>query len=128
MSEESTKNKMWGVKNMPPDSRAAATRAAAKEGISIGEWLDIAIREKIKADRSGGRGIAINAVKPTVNLADASTVIQMMKDMADIGAEPPESLKKQAFSLVRKVMADVKKGVPSVQPKPITVEPDSIDE
>ena len=108
-------NKMWGIRGVSEDIKSAALREAKKSGINVGEWLEIAIREKIKNDRNQSKSLTVKQASNPVNIADASQVVQMLKDLKDIGADAPESLKKQALSLVRKAMIDVKQGKRAVE-------------
>ena len=45
-------NKMWGIRGVYEDIKSAELREDKKSGINVGEWLEIAIREKIKNDRN----------------------------------------------------------------------------
>ena len=109
--------KMWGVRGVSEDIKAAALREAKKTGINVGEWLAIAIREKIKADRSGSRALTVKQEKKPVNIQDDSAVLEMLDKLKNLGVEPSESLKKQAQSLVRQCMTDVKRGSVVVEQK-----------
>ena len=45
----------WSVRGVTAEARNAAI-AAAHRGQTLGEWLDRAIRQSIKAERAGGAG------------------------------------------------------------------------
>lgn len=41
----------WAIRNVTLEARNAATSAAKREGLTLGEWLDRAIRQQIKQER-----------------------------------------------------------------------------
>ena len=43
----------WSVRGVTAEARNAAIAAAHREGQTLGEWLDRAIRQNIKAERAG---------------------------------------------------------------------------
>ena len=43
----------WSVRGVTAEARNAAIAAAHREGQTLGEWLDRAIRQSIKAERAG---------------------------------------------------------------------------
>lgn len=42
----------WAVRGVSIEARNAAMTAARRDSVTLGEWLDRAIRQQIKADRS----------------------------------------------------------------------------
>lgn len=51
----STNNKRaapWAIRNVTLEARNAAIAAARREGLTLGEWMDRAIRQQVKADRN----------------------------------------------------------------------------
>lgn len=110
MSDKTPKNDdmaPWSVRGVPADIRGAVASHAKKAGIGIGEWLTIAVREKIKADRSGGKAIV---VRGPVSMNEASTVVDMLARLSGAGVELPTSLQKSAVSMMTKVVREVSKG------------------
>ncbi|AQS84623.1 hypothetical protein A0U92_07325 [Acetobacter aceti] len=90
--------KIWGVRGVPADVRQAVLTQCQKEGTKVGEWLTMAIREKIKRDRNQSKAVALSeGIKPLVRLQG-------------MGIDAPDSMRKQATTLVRKCMTSVRKG------------------
>ena len=42
----------WAIRSVSLEARNAATAAARREGLSLGEWIDRAIRQQVKAERN----------------------------------------------------------------------------
>jgi len=97
----------WSIRGVPADVRGATLTHAKKAGVSIGDYVTQAIREKIKADRSGGRAVA---VRGPVSMSEAGQIVEMLKGLASAGVELPASLQKSAVSMLRKVTVEVSKG------------------
>lgn len=97
----------WSVRGVPADIRGAVLAQAKKAGVSAGEWLTLAVREKIKADRAGGRAVA---KRGPVSMGEASAVVDMLSRLSGAGVELPASLQKSAVAMVRKVTQEVSKG------------------
>lgn len=125
--------KSWGIRGVPADARQAVINLAKKDGINVGEWITVAIREKIKNDRAQSRALsrceALDAVtvetnpRNSVSLADASQALDMLERLRKMDIEPSDTLKRQATSLVRKCIVNVKRGG-SVQHNPDFVQQD----
>jgi len=98
----------WSVRGVPTDIRGAVASHAKKAGLSTGEWVTLAVREKIKADRNAKKDIAIRG---PVSMSEAGQVVEMLKGLAGAGVELPVSLQKSAVSMMRKVTIEVSKGV-----------------
>lgn len=99
----------WSVRGVPGDVRSATLTHAKKAGLSTGEWLTLAIREKIKADRQGGRDVAKREAGP-VSVADAGSLIDMISKLSGSGVEIPKGLQRSAVSVLNKLASDVKAG------------------
>lgn len=119
-----TEGKMWGIRGVSEDIKTVALKEAKKHGLNVGEWLEIAIREKIKNDRNQSKSLTVKQEAKPVNISDASAIIDMLERLRNIGSEPTESLKKQAQSLVRQALNDVKKGKTNVEQKQEKIEQD----
>ena len=111
----------WSVRGVPGDIRGAVLTHAKRAGIGAGEWLTLAVREKIKADRAGGRNIA---KRGPVSMSEASAVVDMLSRLSGAGVELPTSLQRSAVSMVRKVTQEVSKGQTS-KPDPTELTPEA---
>lgn len=98
---------VWSVRGVPADIRGAVASHAKKAGVPVGEWLTLAVREKIKADRNAKKDIA---VRGPVSMSEAGRVVEMLQGLAGAGVELPASLQKSAVSMMRKVTQEVSKG------------------
>ena len=118
-------DKSWGIRGVPADARQAVISLAKKDGINVGEWITVAIREKIKNDRAQSKALVVVEVTPrnSVSLADASQALDMLERLRKMDIEPSDTLKRQATSLVRKCIVNVKKGG-SVKHNPDLVQQD----
>lgn len=99
---------VWSVRGVPADIRGAVASHAKKAGVPVGEWLTLAVREKIKSDRNAKKDLA---VRGPVSMTEAGQVVEMLKGLAGAGVELPVSLQKSAVSMMRKVTQEVSKGV-----------------
>lgn len=118
MSDEEDKSSgpgPWTIRDVPHDIRSIALRLAKKEKMTTAQWLERTIREKVKSDRQKGTALATTS-KPIINLTSANTVLDMMERLHRMGVEMPESMKKQALTLIRACMNDVKQGKDNVLP------------
>jgi len=102
----------WSIRGVPGDVRTATGTHAKKAGVSIGDYVTQAIREKIKNDRSGGKAVA---VRGPVSMSEASAVVDMLSRLSGSGVELPSSLQKSAVSMMSKVVREVSKGTTSEQ-------------
>lgn len=108
---------VWSVRGVPSDIRGAVASHAKKAGVPVGEWLTLAVREKIKADRNAKKDIAIRG---PVSMTEAGRVVEMLQGLAGAGVELPASLQKSAVSMMRKVTLEVSKGQ-TISPERVTV-------
>lgn len=111
---------VWSVRGVPADIRGAVASHAKKAGIPVGEWLTLAVREKIKADRNAKKDIAIRG---PVSMDEAGRVVEMLQGLAGAGVELPVSLQKSAVSMMRKVTLEVSKGQ-TIKSERVTLSPD----
>ena len=82
MSGTSKKGKRpspWSIRGVPAEARNAAMDAAKREGMSLGEWLDRAIRHQVKATRK-------DEVAPTLEETLAKLVTTMEAQNARLEA------------------------------------------
>ena len=111
MTNETDDIKPWTVKNIPADVRDAAIRMAKKDGVQIGEWLTLAIREKIKGDRQKGRAIVAGSTGgPTLDLSAVGQIVEMTRALADAGIVPTKRNASAAQALLGQAIAAVRRG------------------
>lgn len=111
---------VWSVRGVPADIRGAVASHAKKAGVPVGEWLTLAVREKIKADRNAKKDLTLRG---PVSMSEAGQVVEMLKGLAGAGVELPASLQKSAVSMMRKVTVEVSKGQ-TISPERVTLSPD----
>lgn len=107
MSENKSDDAVWSVRGVPSDARTAAVSHAKREKVSVGVWIETAIREKIKNDRQKSKAVT---QRGPVSMTDASSVVDMLGRLSDAGVELPDTLKRSAVSMLRKVATEVSKG------------------
>ncbi|MFT8780819.1 hypothetical protein [Acetobacter orientalis] len=103
--------KTWDIRGISADVRQAVITQSQKAG----EWLTLAILEKIKQDRNAGKALVASNGKPAGSAEDASAVLALLERLQGMGIEPPERMKKQATMLVRKCISSVRKGTSARQ-------------
>jgi len=108
-SEQADNLPAWSVRGVPGDVRMASGTQAKIAGISIGEYVTQAIREKIKNDRNAGKAVAKREAGP-VSVADAGSLIDMISKLSGSGVEIPKGLQRSAVSVLNKLASDVKAG------------------
>lgn len=101
--EDNTKT--WGIRGISADVRQAVITQSQKQNMKAGEWLTVAILEKIKQDRNSGKALVATNGKPAVSAEDASAVLALLERLQGMGIEPPERM------LVRKCITSLKYGV-----------------
>jgi len=106
---ENTKDELsaWSVRGVNVDARNAAVSHAKRSKMSVGAWVEQAIRDKIKADRSASKDLA---KRGPVSLAEAGNVIEMLQKLSGAGVEIPSGLQRSAVSMLTKVTREVTKG------------------
>ena len=67
----------WAIRSDSLEARNAAMAASRREGLTLGEWLDRAIRQQVKAERS-----QTQAVGPTIE----ETLAKLAESMAQQAA------------------------------------------
>lgn len=76
--------KPWTIKYVSPEDRNAALAAAARSGMTMGEWLSRAIRGQIQADHNQDRAPAV--------VPRANTTVALMSDTASVLPAPSVDL------------------------------------
>lgn len=110
----------WSVRGVNVDARNAAVFHAKRSKVSVGVWVEQAIRDKIKADRNAGKDLA---KRGPVSLAEAGNVIEMLQKLSGAGVEIPSGLQRSAVSMLTKVTKEVSKGQ-TVSGNGMTTKPD----
>lgn len=103
--------KPWSIRGVHPEVRNAALAAAKRDGVTIGEWLDRAIRSHIKNVRNPRESPSDNIVQQVTDLSDAERLISMITQLSEAGAPIPKSVASKAYSIIR----DGLKGVQNQQ-------------
>lgn len=67
----------WAIRSVSLEARNAAMAASRREGLTLGEWLDRAIRQQVKAERSQSQ-----ATGPTIE----ETLAKLAESMAQQNA------------------------------------------
>jgi len=111
----------WSVRGVNVDARNAAVSHAKRSKMSVGAWVEQAIRDKIKADRNAGKDLA---KRGPVSLSEAGNVIEMLQKLSGAGVEIPTGLQRSAVSMLTKVTREVTKGQ-TVPGNRVTLETDS---
>lgn len=111
--------KPWSIRGVHPEVRNAALAAAKREGVTIGEWLDRAIRSHVKSGRKQGENTSDNAVRQVADLSDAERLVSMISQLAEAGAPVPKSVSSKAYNVIRDGLKDVQ-GIRKVESMAIT--------
>jgi hypothetical protein len=103
-------SKPWTIKGVPPDIRSAIIAHAAKEKLSLGEWIERAGRAYIQADRQQDKAPAVVGQhgRPAADLAEVERTVAMIKELADSGAPPPKGVSRLAYGLLRDRLQDMR--------------------
>ncbi|WP_040133527.1 hypothetical protein [Acetobacter pasteurianus] len=99
--------KPWSIRGVHPEVRNAALAAAKREGVTIGEWLDRAIRAHVKNGRNPTENLSDAPVKQTPDLSDAERLVSMISRLAEAGAPVPKSVASKAYSVIRDGLKDI---------------------
>jgi hypothetical protein len=83
----------WAIRGIPAEARNAAIAASRREGITLGEWLDRAIRQQVKAERSQPPG-------PTLE----ETIARLAESMTQ-QAQAMEGTRQQNAAIMARVEA-----------------------
>lgn len=66
----------WTIKNFPLETRNAATQAASRAGLTIGQWLDRAVRAQVQLEMNEQRMPAV--VQPTQTPAPMPPALRLL--------------------------------------------------
>lgn len=86
--------KPWTIRGIPPEERNAASEAAKRAGMNLGEWLSRAIRAQIQSDSQASR--APVPVRPPESdsqtaLSDVERIAASFRDLAAAGVPVSKS-------------------------------------
>jgi len=93
--------KPWSIRGVHPEVRNAALAAAKRDGMTIGEWLDRAIRSHVKSNNNPRETLSDNSVQHATDLSDAERLVSMIAKLSDAGAPVPKSVANKAYSVIR---------------------------
>ena len=91
--------KPWSIRGVHPEVRNAALAEAKREGVTIGEWLDRAIRSHVKNVRKQGE-----------NMSDTERLVSMISRLAEVGAPVPKSVASKAYNVIWDGFKDIQGG------------------
>lgn len=79
--------------------------------MTIGEWLEVAIREKIKNDRNAEKSmIIIDTGKSSIDMNSVNHFIDLIAKMQNVGIRIPERLSVQTGAMLNRLARDIRKG------------------
>lgn len=107
----------WTIKAVPTRTRLAATEAARKEGLTIGQWLERRVDEWL-SDGSPvrlGAGPGVSSFQGLADLAQAMDAARALADAA--GVKVPPALARESLALVRQATRAAR-GLPPQLPRP----------
>ena len=110
--------KPWSIRGVHPEVRNAALAAAKREGVTIGEWLDRAIRSHVKNGRNPTENLSDAPVKQTPDLSDAERLVSMIAQLSEAGAPVPKSVSGKAYALIRDSLKGVQQQHRTALPSP----------
>lgn len=101
----------WTIKGIPAEARNAAIAAAGREGVTIGAWIERAIRAQVKGEREKTRLPAVVESAPPVIPVDVFDVLDRACAIAHklTGDAVPARLRNQ---IMRSVHAHVRRTLP----------------
>lgn len=112
--------KPWSIRGVHPEVRNAALSAAKRDGMTIGEWLDRAIRSHIKDVRNPRENLSDNIIQQVTDLSDAERLVGMITKLSEAGAPVPKSVSSKAYAIIRDSLKGVQKQQKAALPAPKT--------
>lgn len=110
--------KPWSIRGVHPEVRNAALAAAKREGLTIGEWLDRAIRSHVKNVGKQPENTSDNSVGQTTDLSDAERIVSMISQLSAAGSPVPKSVVSKAYSVIRDALKGVQQHKKTALPAP----------
>jgi hypothetical protein len=94
---------------VPTATRDAVTKAARREGLTVGQWLERRVNEW---EGAGSPVVTVSGQAP-INLGDLAQAMESARKLAnDAKVEVPPQLAKDGLSLIRQAMRHAKGGLP----------------
>lgn len=94
----------WTIKSVATSTREAITKAARREGLTVGQWLERRVAEW----EAEGSPVPVAHGAP-VNLADLAVVMQAARELAQAADEPvPPRLARDGLGVVRRALKQAK--------------------
>lgn len=110
--------KPWSVRGVAPEVRNAALAAAKRENVTIGEWLDRAIRSHIKTGRNPEDYMSDHPVRQSSDLSDAERIVSMITQLSSAGAPIPKNVASRAYAILRDRLKNAQKHQVALAPPP----------
>jgi hypothetical protein len=99
----------WTIKSVPTATRDAVTRAARKEGLTVGQWLE----KRVAEWEADGGPVPVQA-GPPVNLGELAQAMQAAREFAkEAGVPVPPQLAKDSLNLIRRTIRQTRPAQPS---------------
>jgi hypothetical protein len=108
--------KPWSIRGVTPEVRNAALAAAKRDNVTIGEWLDRAIRSHIKNGRNPGEITSDKPVRQGPDLSDAERIVGMIAQLSSSGAPIPKTVASKAYAVLRESLKDVQQHKAALPP------------
>lgn len=102
----------WTIKSVSVATREAVTKAARRENLTVGQWLERRVAEW------EGEGSPVPVSSPAPNLGDLAQAWQAARALADAAGIPvPPHLVRDAFATVKRATRQAR-GLPLPAPRP----------
>jgi hypothetical protein len=103
----------WTIKAVPTATRDAVTKAARREGLTVGQWLERRVNEW----EGAGSPVTVSSQAP-INLGELAHAMDAARALAnDAKVEVPPQLAKDGLSLIRQAMRQAKGAMPRPAPR-----------
>lgn len=117
-SDMTDEPKPWSIRGVHPEVRNAALAAAKRNNMTIGEWLDRAIRSHIKNVNNQEGNLSDKSVQQVTDLSDAERIVNMIAKLSEAGAPVPKSVASKAYSVIRNSLKGTQLQHKSILPAP----------
>ena len=101
----------WTIKSISVATREAVTKAARREGLTVGQWLE----KRVAEWEAEGSPVPVSSTAPSgpaPNLGDLAQAMQAARALADAAGVPvPPSVARDAFAVLRVATRQVR-GLP----------------
>ena len=111
----------WTIKSMPNEVRNMVVAAARDEGLTVSQWLERVIRERV----AGGRPAPVASPPPAASLGELAQLMQAARGLAEAANVPvPEPLARSALATLGRAVRQAR-GLPPPKPRhkpPLAIE------